>query len=314
MVEALDALAERHSIRTVYLEPETRPERYWEWRRLRREEVGRRVEQALAERCADVVVTQLHAAPAVIAASGAAGVPSILVLPSYESLCRYAFEAGSECLPETRCRDCPAARGLPAAERRELERSRDEHEASLAAASAIVAPSRYVADAAFRWCGRRAVVVSPVGTPPRDAVARPDGPVVALASRWNRNKGIELLADLGDVRVAEGEQPLDAALGGAGILVVPSQSPEPFARVAFEGMAAGVPTLASATGGLPELVPVEQLVADYAEPAAWRAAIAELREPGRWLAARERGLNAARTVRRQAPLRRFEELLLATAR
>ena len=107
MVEALDALRERHSVQAVYLEPAARPERYWEWRRLRREEVGRRVERALAERRPDVVVTQLHAGPAVIAAAEAAGVPSVLVLPSYESLCKHASK-GNECLPRT-VRGCPGA-------------------------------------------------------------------------------------------------------------------------------------------------------------------------------------------------------------
>jgi hypothetical protein len=313
VVEALAAIRERHSVRTIYLAPEQRPERYWEWRRLRREEVGRRTEQALHERRADVVVTQLHSAPAVIAAAAAAGVPSVLLLPSYESLCRLAFDAGSECHPETRCRGCPALLALPVSEQAELARSRDEHDASLAAASTIVAPSRYVADACFGWSGRRAVVVSPVGAPPRDAEARPDGPVVALASRWTPNKGAELLAELRDVQSAEGDQPLDRVLHGAGIVVVPSQSPEPFSRVAFEAMAAGVPTIASATGGLPELVPAEQLVEEFRSPRAWRTAIGELRRPERWQAARERGLIAARSVLLRDPLRRFEEVLREAA-
>jgi glycosyltransferase involved in cell wall biosynthesis len=97
------------------------------------------------------------------------------------------------------------------------------------------------------------------------------------------------------------------------VLIVPSQSPEPFSRVAFEGMAAGVPTLASATGGLAELVPVEQLVEDFASPNAWRTAIGDLRQPARWHAARERGLRAARAVQLRGPLRRFEEVLLEAA-
>ena len=156
-------------------------------------------------------------------------------------------------------------------------------------------------------------MVSPVGAPPRDAEARPDGPLIALASRWTRNKGAELLAELGEVHSTEGDQRLDRVLKGAGILVVPSQSPEPFSRVAFEAMAAGVPTIASATGGLAELVPVEQLVEDFQSPGAWRAAIGELRQPARWQAAKERGLIAARSVLLQDPLRRFEEVLLEAA-
>lgn len=314
MVEALDALRERHSVRVVQLDPMPRPDPYWEGRRLRREEVGRRVVAALGQRLPDVVVTQLHASPAVIAAADRARIPNVLVLPSYESLCKLAFEAGADCRPQTRCRGCPAARALPERERRELERSREEHESAIRSATRLVALSRYVGSACREWCGRDADVVYPVGRTPVDAGARPDGPTLAPAVSWNRNKGAHVVEALDDVVAVEGDRPIDEVLRGAAIVIVPSQWPEPFGRTAFEAMAAGVPVLASRTGGLPEFVPAEQLVADFADPDAWRAAIAELREPRHWLAARERGLNAARIVLRQAPLRRFEELLLATAR
>jgi glycosyltransferase involved in cell wall biosynthesis len=43
-------------------------------------------------------------------------------------------------------------------------------------------------------------------------------------------------------------------LSSAEMLVVPSLWPEPFGRVAVEGMAAGIPVIASPLGGLPEVV------------------------------------------------------------
>lgn len=313
IVEALEALRPRHSVRAVYLEPVPHPERYWEAKRLRREEVGRRVERALEERRADVVVTQLHAAPAAIAAARTAGVPSVLALPSYESFCKHAFDAGSECRPESRCRACPATAALGDAERHELWRSRDEHEASLAAVSKIVALSHYLGAACSGWCGREPDVLYPVARASADARARPDGPVVAAAVQWSARKGADVVAALGSVETIAGARSIEEFFRGAGILVVPSQWPEPFGRIAFEAMSAGLPTLASAVGGLAEFVPPEQLVVDYADPAAWRAAIAELREPAQWHAARERGLRAATRVLEQAPLQRFEELLVATA-
>ena len=43
-------------------------------------------------------------------------------------------------------------------------------------------------------------------------------------------------------------------LSSAEMLVVPSLWPEPFGRVAVEGMAAGIPVIVSPEGGLPEVV------------------------------------------------------------
>ncbi len=43
-------------------------------------------------------------------------------------------------------------------------------------------------------------------------------------------------------------------LSNAEMLVVPSLWPEPFGRVAVEGMAAGLPVIISSIGGLPEVV------------------------------------------------------------
>ncbi len=47
---------------------------------------------------------------------------------------------------------------------------------------------------------------------------------------------------------------VDTVLGAADAVAVPSTRPEPLGLVALEGMAAGLPVVASAAGGLPELV------------------------------------------------------------
>jgi hypothetical protein len=95
ILERLGALAERgHRVRAVWLErpvtgtdaPTTLPEGvegssipapppapYWRNKRERREAMGAAVSAALQERPADIVVTALHAAPAVIDAARAAG-------------------------------------------------------------------------------------------------------------------------------------------------------------------------------------------------------------------------------------------------
>lgn len=61
----------------------------------------------------------------------------------------------------------------------------------------------------------------------------------------------------------------------ARLLLVPSQWPEPFGRVAVEAFACRIPCLASHCGGLPEIV--GQGVADFRSPEAWRQAL------GHWL-------------------------------
>jgi glycosyltransferase involved in cell wall biosynthesis len=55
------------------------------------------------------------------------------------------------------------------------------------------------------------------------------------------------------------------------IVLVPSRWPEPFGRIAVEAMASGIPTLVSATGGLPEAVGGSALhmVRHFRSPDAW---------------------------------------------
>jgi glycosyltransferase involved in cell wall biosynthesis len=61
------------------------------------------------------------------------------------------------------------------------------------------------------------------------------------------------------------------------VLLVPSQWPEPFGRVAVEALANGIPVVASRTGGLPEAVgDAGILVEDFSNAAAWIAALTEL--------------------------------------
>ena len=327
-LEVLERLRARHDVRTTSLEASGNGRGYWQEKAARREAVGTSVERLLAERRADVVVTQLHAAPAVVRAARNARAPTVLVIPSYESLCKLAFDAGSACRPASRCRDCPAAVALATDERRALEASRDEHQWSLRNADELVVHSSHMAEVCERWCGRRPHVIPGSATHPPPVRADPEGPVVAVA-RWNVNKGVALLEpiarrlDQGRLRVTERgapagvhtvpEAPLTTLLDGAAALIVPSQWPEPFGRVAFEGMAAGVPTLASATGGLRDIVPSQELVRDYAEPAAWVAAISTLRNETRWQAACQRGLSAARRLLAVDPAVRFEKALYAAA-
>ena len=359
-LEWLAAIATRHEVRACYLrsaasdaaaisepppgitllpaEPPTACSGYWTSRRLRRETIGLAVTGALARQRADVVVTQLHAGPAVVGAAHGAGAPVVVLLPSYEALCKYAFDAGSRCRPRSRCRACPKAAELSAAEADELRASRRAHERALAAAQRLVAPSHAVAEACAAWCGRRPDVVPPVAAASPIEPARVDGHLVVAASRWNPNKGLALLEPLCEalahrrivvgggglpehVRARLGRlrhvrlmiAPLTRLLPGASALLVPSQWPEPFGRVAFEGLAGGVPTLAGAVGGLPEFVPADQLVRPSASVPAWEAAVRRLEEPGAWEASRLAGAAAARSLVADPPVLRLEAIVREAA-
>lgn len=64
--------------------------------------------------------------------------------------------------------------------------------------------------------------------------------------------------------------PLKNILKECKVVVVPSQWPEPFGRIAVEAMANGIPTLASVRGGMAEIVKGTSIgVRRYSDPDAW---------------------------------------------
>lgn len=319
--------------------------RFWDWRAraARAETVAQGLRTALAERPADVVVTYDTAVPAVARAAAEARVPTLVWLHGYETLCHWRFVLDSTCLPGSSCRACPRTLALEPGERAARIAHADGHRAALAQASALVAPSRALADAAERTCGRRPEIVAPVHSAPFPVEADIDGPVLAVSSLWTRDKGAGLLAPIArrlrgrrlvvqvgdagqhvppppewaelpnvEVRIAQAE--ITDLLPGAGVLVVPSQMPDPWPRVAFEGMAAGVPVLASDTGGLRESVPAPQRVSPHHDADVWGRALDRLREPAAWESAREAGRRAAAAILATRPAERFVAAVEAAAR
>lgn len=312
---------------------------YWAGKRIRREKVSEAVRAELAGKGADVVATALHAGPGVVAAAEAVGIPTVLFVHSYESLCKYAYDAPTSCAPRSECRDCPRALALPDDERAELLASRHEHARSLLTATELIAPSRAVADEVEAWTGRRPDVAAGALRDVPSARADIAGPIVLAAARWGANKGSELLEPLADAlapcRLAITADGLDAELAerlrarpnvrvipnapvgelldGAAALLVPSQWQEPFGRLAFEGLAAGVPTVASGVGGLREFVPAEQLVDPPSSPGRWRDAVEMILQPEHWEAARLRGRAAAAAVLATEPVRTIEAVLARAA-
>jgi len=119
---------------------------------------------------------------------------------------------------------------------------------------------------------------------------------------------LRALARGGEVRFTGRLDPASLARvrAGAGVAMVPSRWEEPCPYAALDALAAGVPVLASARGGLPELVGDEGLVAAD-DPGAWGRALAELwRDPE---ARRTRGVQSlARARERFGEDRYYEQL------
>jgi glycosyltransferase involved in cell wall biosynthesis len=318
---------------------------FWDWRAraARSEAVAAGVRSAHEERPADVIVTYDTAVPAVARVAAAAGIPVLVWLHGYETLCHWRFVLGSTCVPASRCRACPRTIALAPAERAARIAHADGHAAALRTAAALVAPSSVLADAAEASCGRRPEVIAPVSSAPSLVAADPDGPVLAVSSLWTRDKGADLLAPIArrlergrrlvvqagdgghhvplptelamlpnvEVRTAPAET--SELLPGSSVLLVPSQMPDPWPRVAFEGMAAGVPVLASDTGGLRESVPDAQRVRPHDDPEAWVYALNRLRDPEAWAQARARGRAAAVAILASRPIARLVAAIEAAA-
>ena len=249
---------------------------------------------------ADLVISQLHAVPAAVAS----GPPTVVLLPSYESLCKVAHGSGATvladrvelvCPPPRDCRQCP--RALPGAGA--ARRAQDD---ALARAALLIAPSRAVARATRDWSGRDAIVVAPVGAVP-EARGRAGGHVLFAAGTWAEHKGAALVEPIAralagraivvtpvglDDEVAARlramgaelrDAPIAELLDGAGACVIPSQWPEPFSRIAFEAQACGVPVVAPRNGGLAEHVVPACLVARDAQPQAYADACSRSTSP-----------------------------------
>lgn len=337
-----------HTVRAVAPLAGPRPERgvYWRWRAAQRTSLGTQVARAIGMRRPDLVVTQRHGAPAALEAAAVQRIPGVLVVPSYESLCKSVFDTWGSCAPRRDCVSCPSVASLPPAERAALIAGREAHARSLVAAAAIVVPSVWMASVVRAWCRREAVVVLPVPAQlPPPVTARYDGHVLAAAVQWSSNKGgpmlpaivravratgphvraVQVTADGLDPTVREEVRAagatlvepaaIETLLEGASLTVVPSQWQEPFGRVAWESLARGVPVLASRSGGLPESVPASSLVAPRGDVGAWEAGVAaRLGDTERWSAQAGTARAHAQTLLAAQPLEQLEALLRAVAR
>ena len=118
----------------------------------------------------------------------------------------------------------------------------------------------------------------------------------------------------------QGTQGVQQRLAAADLFVLPSLT-EGLPRALVEAMAVGLPCIASAVGGVPELLPAEDLVTPGDAEALATAMSAMLAHPGRRLAASQHNADVAEAVTkaasgpgRETALRRLQEATLAWAR
>jgi glycosyltransferase involved in cell wall biosynthesis len=109
------------------------------------------------------------------------------------------------------------------------------------------------------------------------AAARAAGVPLVIAGAGPDEPRLRRLADGGDVRFAGRLAPEDLThlRRRAAVVLAPSRWEEPCPYSVLEAMAAGLPVLASARGGLPEMVGGGAGLS-ATDPAAWRAALSEL--------------------------------------
>ncbi len=166
-----------------------------------------------------------------------------------------------------------------------------------------LAVSSSVADT-WREAGATRIIVVPNGIDPEAYPAgptRPAGRTVLYLGRFAPEKGLEVLArawpqvpdadllaagtgpsgelaGLSRTTVLPEQADVVPLLQRADVLVLPSTWQEPFGRVVIEALSAGVPVVASAVGGVPDLLtgPLSDGLVPAGDPTALAAAIGRL--------------------------------------
>jgi glycosyltransferase involved in cell wall biosynthesis len=293
----------------------------------------------LARRADVVYATATYAAAAAAASSSRRPLVAKLVSdPAYERAWRYGLFKGS--LEEFQDERSPLLTTLKRLRTLSLQRARR-----------IVVPSRYLAEIAAGWAldGSRIDVLVNPAPPPVEIEAEPLDPLTfVFVGRLTTQKGLpvalEALRGVPDARLAivgdgperedlsrlastfgvsrrvsfAGALPRDQVLrrlAGGYAALLPSLW-ENLPHAAVEALSVGTPVLATAVGGVPEVVQddVNGLLVAPGDPAALAAAMRRLTEDG---ALRDRLAAAARPsvaeIGREPTYMRLEQILLEAA-
>jgi len=256
----------------------------------------------------DAVLTQNMLAPSSVAAAQAAGVRTVLFFHGYRCLSPDFFQGRD-------ARTAPATTFANAPWRARLKwpwvrRCLDAYAAAFRSAQCVIANSTYAAGVIERFFERPAEVLYPVQDlqePSHSTPAPPGGSVLFVKPQ--PVKGVHLLLQVSRhlpehrfvvvgparrrVRTRLARAPniehrpwtedMQALYRQAALLFGPSQIPEPFGRVFVEAGLQGVPSLASAAGGIPEAVGSGGALLPFdATPEEWGQALCQCLAPATW--------------------------------
>jgi glycosyltransferase involved in cell wall biosynthesis len=188
---------------------------------------------------------------------------------------------------------------------RSMQRTLDRYEAALRQASLLVANSGYVQKVIERFLGLPSTILYPAVRPrvyeaeeadrtrvlfvkPQQvkglpifmdvAAAMPDTPFL-VAGKTRRHLRLKFQR-LGNVETLGWVKDMREAYARTRVLLGPSIWPEPFGRVFVEAGANGIPSVASARGGIPEAIgDGGLLVEDIFDTESWVAALRRLESP-----------------------------------
>jgi len=296
------------------------------------------LEEFLSKHPTDLIVTQNRLLLSSVSVAADRGIPVVVMVHAYAMFCPTQFRA-RDALAEC-SRDCKAC--LPWRLRMTfgaVERALHEYEGAFRRASVVVANSQYVQKVIRRFYDIDAPVMYPAidlrlyqveGAPdqrectlfvkPQDTKGLPIFLEVAkcmqdrrfLVAGASRRRAREL-GRLENVECMGWTDDMRQVYGRTRVLLGPSIWQEPFGRVFVEAGASGIPSVASARGGIPEAVGDGGiLIHDIFDISRWVEALRKLDDPmvyGRLSA------NARRHARQLAAgsgMQRFAEIVRGT--
>ncbi len=284
----------------------------------------------LNEYATDLVITQNRLLFSTVDVTAKRHIPVVVFVRDYSMFCPTDFrshEALHEC--DRRCKKC-----LPWRLRLKYSSIRgtlEQYEEALRKATLLIANSNYMREVIRRFSDIEAEIVYPAidlqryqaDTSQGDSVlfVKPQYvkglPIfVQVASRMpdthfivagkTRRHARMKLRRLNNVDCMGWVKDMKGAYGRARLLIGPSIWPEPFGRVFVEAAASGIPSVASARGGIAEAVGEGGiLIDDIFDIKRWVEALRQFEDPDTYAAYRENARENATRFSAQASLEQF---------